>query len=170
MSKYISRLLLSLLLYISLIFSVYSEPYAGFGLSRVDTSTSSGGDTGDANGIVIYGGNRFNQIGFEVGYSDIGDIEVPQSSVVITGNILKIQASFFTGFSEYFQLLAKLGIAIPDIESNLGWSYNDTEPAWAVGMNYQFSERFGFRVEYEQYDDLDGLDLNMLSFSLNTDF
>ena len=170
MNKYINTLLLPLLLCALLPFSARSEPYAGLGISRVDTSTSSGNDTGDANGITIYGGNYFNQIGFEVGYSDIGDIDVPQSSVVITGNILKIQASFFTNFSEDFRLLAKLGIAIPDIENNLGWSYNDTELAWAVGMNYQFSKRLGFRVEYEQYDDLDGLDLNLLSFSLNTNF
>lgn len=170
MNKHISTFLLPLLLCALLPFSSQSEPYAGLGISRVDTSTSNGNDTGDANGITIYGGNHFNQIGFEVGYSDIGDIEVPQSSVVIAGNILKIQASFFTNFSEDFRFLAKLGIAIPDIESNIGWSYNDTELAWALGINYQFSQRLAFRMEYEEYDDMDGLDLNLLTFSLNTSF
>lgn len=150
--------------------SAHAEPYAGLGVSRVDTSTSSGLDTGDANGITLYGGNRFDHYGFEIGYSDLGDIDVPQTPLVITGHILKLQASLFTNVSDDLLLLAKLGIAKPDIESNFGYSYSDTEFAWAVGMNYQFSERLGFRVEYEAYDDMDGLDLNLLSFSLNTTF
>ena len=163
--KYIAVLLLLLLP-----LSVFSEPYAGLGISRVDSSTSSGLDTGDANGILIYAGNKFDQIGYEVSYSDIGEIDVPQSTTIFTGNILKIQASYFTDFSDNFQLFAKLGIAIPDIESNSGWSYNDTEPAWTIGFNHQFHETYNFRIEYEEFDDLNGLNINLLSFSINATF
>lgn len=170
MYKYIKTVQLSLSFLFLFTVSAYAEPYIGFGISRVDSSTTNGADTGDANGIMVYGGNRFDQVGFEISYSDLGDIDVPQSSVVISGNLLKTQASFFAAFSEEFNLLAKLGIAVPDIENDLGWSYNDIELAWAVGMNYKFSQRLAFRMEYEQYDDMDGLDLNLLTFSLNTNF
>ena len=170
MYKYIKDLLLALSLSALVTVSAHAEPYFGLGISRVDSSTTSNADTGDANGIMLYGGNRFDTIGFEISYSDLGDIDVPHTSLVISGNLLKIQASFNTTFSDTFNLFAKLGIAIPDIKSNFGWSYNDTELAWALGMNYQFSQRFAFRIEYEEYNDMDGLDLNLLTFSLNTNF
>lgn len=170
MYKQSKIVLLTLLLGVFVISSIHAEPYVGFGISRVDSSATNGSDTGDANGIMIYAGNRFDESGFEVSYSDLGDIDVPQTSNVISGNLLKIQATFMTTFSEEFNLLGKLGVAVPDIETNTGWSYNDIELAWAVGMNYQFAQSLAFRVEYEQYDDMDGLNLNLLTFSLNTNF
>lgn len=151
--------------------STLADSYIGLGVSRVDSKASSGGfDTGDANGITVYGGQRFGQMGFEIGYSDVGDIDVPGTSFVITGNIVKIQASFITDPAKEFQVFANLGIAIWDLSSSVGVSDNDTEFAWMVGMNYQFSNQWAFRADYEAYSDLSGLDMNLLTLSINTKF
>ena len=150
---------------------VLSASYFGAGVSRVDASASSGGaDAGDANGFTIYGGQRMGNLGFEVGYLDVGDIDVPGSSIVITGSLLKFYGTFSTNASDNIVLFANAGIAVTDLKNNAGGKHDDSEFALMLGFDYKFSKQLAFRVDYENYNDLGGIDLNLLTFSLNHQF
>jgi len=149
-------------------FPAHSRPYIGLGLSRVSSSVpSAGSGTYDANGVYAYVGNRLNEFGFEFGYLDVGKVDMVPTTTVITGNLLKIQMSYFVDLSGEFQLVGKFGLVVPHLQTNTGgWNYNMIRPAWSVGMNYNFSERTAGRVEYEQHK-FDPLEMNMLTFSIN---
>ncbi|MDH5413900.1 MAG: porin family protein [Flavobacteriaceae bacterium] len=145
--------------------------YFGAGVARVDVSnTADGSDAGDANGLILYAGKRLGHIGFELNYFDVGDIDVPNSSVVISGRMTRILASLSTDPSKELVLFLNFGVAISDLKDSLGTTHTDTETTIMPGINYSISSNYSVRADYTQYEDLTGVDFDIISFSVNRSF
>ena len=117
----------------------------------------------------IFGGYQFNRnFALELAYAELGKVNA--SGVVATvpqsGNwkarSWDMMAVGIMPLSEQFSLLGKLGVALWRLDSTLTptgigsvqQSPSGTSATYAVGGQYDFTQRVGMRVEWQKYKDI----------------
>ena len=151
--------------------------YAGIGGGAYGVESGEFDDSAPTMGLI--GGYRINQyVAFEASYLRMFTAEdaIGGSAVELDGDVWGLSTTLSYPLADRFQAFGRLG-----------WSYYDTtmeidgvnervklndygdDFAWAVGGNYDISDRLGLRAEYGQIAIDDG-DTDFLSLSLTYGF
>jgi len=103
--------------------------------------------------IGVFGGYQFHKnFGAEVGYTDLGETSAPGfASAGVTGFELVGVGRF--PISERFSLYGKLGFFRWDVDS-AGQSDSGSDLTYALGVQWNFTKRLGFRAQYQVYKDV----------------
>lgn len=137
--------------------------YFGVGMAQVNASVSGLGDLGDDNGIKIYGGTRDGNFGWEVTYQDFGDIDV--AGLVLSGETLNLSMLGYIPMGQTFDLFGKLSLLTWNLDLS-GLTDSGVDLGYGFGGQVNVAKNMSFRVEYELYNDLSGIDYDLLSFSV----
>lgn len=152
-----------------------SNVYLGAGIGQMKAKDACNGvgpgvscDDSDT-AYRIFGGYRFNRnLAAEVGYAELG--KVTASGLVLgvpaSGNwkarAWDIVAVGMIPLSEQFSLLGKLGVALWRLDASLtatgigsgSLSPTGTNLTYGVGGQYDFTNKVGMRVEWQDYKDI----------------
>ena len=136
----------------------------------------------------IFGGYQFNRnFAAELAYAELGKVNASGviASVPQSGNwkarSWDIMAVGIMPLSEQFSLLGKLGVALWRLDSTLTptgigavqQSPTGTSATYAVGGQYDFTQKVGMRVEWQKYKDVGndaGVKSDIAVFSLGALF
>jgi len=145
----------------------------GFGQTSVDLecdlNISCNADDSDT-GFKIFGGYQFNpNFALEVAYLDLGEAKLSgtdsflgstTATIEVSGFNFAVVGSFPVG--ERFELMAKAGLFRWDLDANASSSVfgsgseSETgfDPMFGIGASFNFTSKFGVRVEYEKFLDV----------------
>ena len=118
-------------------------------------------DSGTAFGV--FGGYQVNKyFGAELGYTDLGKTTASGggASADIKAKGFELLAVGTFPLNEQFSLYGKLGFYRWDVDASAsgpGGSFSDsatgTDLTYALGVQYNFTKKFGVRAQYQQYKD-----------------
>ena len=134
--------------------------YIGFSLGTVDDDVLSESDTG----FKYYAGLTLNNnLGFEVSYVDLGQY--------IDGTLaqygIAFQAVGYFPVSNSFNLIGKVGIFSWTVDVDGFYAYDDgNDLTYGFGVQYDFDNRISIRGEWEQFSDVAGGDITLVSAGL----
>lgn len=126
----------------------------GIGYAFIDDSTNVGGtrlsiDDEDI-GWKLYGGMMItDNFGFEVGWTDLGDMNQNGVDLETEGFVAAGLAAL--PLTEDFSLYAKAGVFSWDQDINTV-SHDGVDPMYGLGARLRFMDQFHVRVEWEQFD------------------
>jgi OmpA-OmpF porin, OOP family len=121
------------------------------GVSCDDTDTALG----------VFGGYQFNKyIGAELGYTDLGKFTASglglSSEAKAKGFEVLAVGTFPIG--EKFSIYGKLGFFRWDLDTSgsgsVSQSESGTDVTYALGVQYNFTKKFGVRAQYQLYKDI----------------
>ncbi len=161
-----------------------SESLLGVGLP-VTSFSKDDSDTG----YKLFGAYQFNEnFALEGGYFDLGEFGYMATTApagTLGGDIavsgLNVDAVGILPFTENFSLLGRIGLVYAEAEDSFdgtgsvnmldsSFSESDTNYKYGAGLQYDFTQSFGIRVESERYriDDAVGNkgDIDLLSLGL----
>jgi OOP family OmpA-OmpF porin len=133
---------------------------AGLGYFSVDTGGFDGSDTS----WKVFGGYRMNQyFAAELEYIDGGSPDDRGFEVSVDGFNASVLGSW--PFSEQFSAFAKLGMLFWDAEAQGFGDDSGEDFSWGIGADFNFTENFTVRGEYQMFDieDTDTVDNLALS-------
>ena len=147
--------------------------YAGanVGQSSIDLCGSIvvAGCDDDDTGWKIYGGYDINPyFGVEAGYADLGEFTATIPGITATGEYdgIFIDAKGSLPIGDAFSVFAKLGVLFWDVEGSgaaSGYSEDGSDLSYGLGAQYMFTNQFGGRVEWQQFQDVDDDDVELWS-------
>jgi OOP family OmpA-OmpF porin len=136
--------------------------YGGLGLGRSKTDVNAGAVSGDdtTNAWKGFAGYQFNRyFAVEGGYLDLGRASATGPAGAVSTDSTAWQASLVGSLplSQQFAFTGKLGVARTDTDMSgivggapLATSDRTTEPAYGLGLRYDFTKAFGVRGEWER--------------------
>jgi len=163
--------------------------YAGIGAGHSDQKDACDDISGSCDetdlGWKIFGGYQFNSnFSAEAGYVDLGETD---ADTVISGISISAEAEV-TGFflagiaawpiNDSFSIYGKLGAIYWDVDTKAsggGISVSEDESGtdflFGIGAQYNFTNNFGVRAEWERFNDVgnsdtDESDIDLISASL----
>ena len=142
---------------------------ANFGQSSIDLCSGLAvtGCDDDDSGWKAYGGYDVNPyLAAEAGYADLGDFNVSAGGNTITGEYdgMFIDAKGSLPIGDAFSVFAKLGVLFWDVEGSnaaAGYSEDGSDLSYGLGAEYMFTSQFGGRAEWQQFQDVDGDDVEL---------
>lgn len=153
---------------------------AGVGLTTMDICDDLGGlgftncDDEDT-GIKIFGGYKFNpNFGVEASWVDLGEVSVagPGGSASVAVDGFGLAAVGMIPLNERFGVFGKVGLYMWDVSGGglaTGISDDGSDIMFGAGVNWNLTDRFGLRAEWERFD-IDGDDVDFLSIGAQLNF
>lgn len=148
----------------------------GSGLTVLGATQSSLSTEDTDTGFKVYGGYRFNRyLGVEVGYADLGSFSATRNVTAPAAGSLKAETSVSGIFgqavgllplSQRFSLLGTAGLYANEVKTDVtssggvvligsrSASHSDVNLKLGVGAGYDFTDKFGVRLEWERFFDL----------------
>jgi opacity protein-like surface antigen len=152
-----------------------SAPSSDNGIISVPSTSKDSDEKDRSIGALV--GYRFNRyVAAEIGYADFGDAAVsehyrlpedlfpvgaPEITRNFTANISgpTLSALGIWPFRERFDVFLRAGLLFADqqvrVENNKPENYADTVWVGGIGGDYQFSDRWSARLEYQRTDEID---------------
>lgn len=129
--------------------------YVGFSLGSADDDVLSESDTG----YKLFGGYTANQyLGVEIAFVDLGEYE--------NGLLEQYGVAFdvvgYLPVTNNFNVLGKLGMFAWTVDVG-PFSNDGTDLTYGLGVQYDFTNRLSFRGEWEEFADISGGDVSLLS-------
>ncbi|MFK5947365.1 MAG: outer membrane beta-barrel protein [Methylococcales bacterium] len=134
--------------------------YMGFSIGSADDDVLSESDTG----FKYYAGLTLNKnLGFELSYVDLGQY--------LDGTLEQYGIAFqvvgYLPVSTNFNLIGKAGIFSWTVDDDTFYAYNDgNDLTYGLGVQYDFDNRISIRGEWEQFSDVAGGDVSLVSAGL----
>lgn len=125
--------------------------YIGAGLGRVDVNDSDFEDE-DTSAKVYLGGKFGPYLGVEASVNDFGDSSTDVSEWELNGTTLALVG--FLPFNERVALFLKLGNLWWEADASLAGADDDfdgSERFGGIGAQFNFTDNFAMRLEYERY-------------------
>lgn len=133
---------------------------AGIGSFGLDFDLGDGDDfSGDDTSFKVLGGWNFNQfVGGELEYIDGGSPEDWGVGIDVSGWNFSLKGTY--PFTEQFNAFAKVGLIAWEVDA-AGASDDGNDFSWGIGGGYEFTDNFGARIEYQNFEieDTDTADL-----------
>jgi OOP family OmpA-OmpF porin len=111
----------------------------------------------------VFGGYQFNKyFGGELGYTDLGKTQASGlgASADIKAKAFELLAVGTFPITEQFSIYGKLGFFRWDVDASasgpgggVSQSESGTDLTYALGVQYNFTKKFGVRAQYQQYKD-----------------
>lgn len=126
-------------------------------------------------GFKVFGGYKANEnFAIEGLWADLGEVSIsgPGGAGTVEVDGFGLAAVGILPLNEQFGIFGKLGIYRWDASGGgdlAGAGDDGTDLMFGAGVNWNFTERFGLRVEWERYD-IDGDDVDFLSLGLQFNF
>ena len=124
---------------------------SGPGVSCEDTDTAFG----------VFGGYQFNKyFGAELGYTELGKVTASGSGInaELKAKGFELLAVGTFPINEQFSVYGKLGLFAWDVDASASGfgseSETGTDVTYALGVQYNFTKKFGVRAQYQQYKDV----------------
>ena len=151
------------------------KPYAGISLANSE------GDLLDSTSTFkVFGGGRAENLAIELAYVDLGDVTVtgPGGTASIDASGLEASVAGFWPVGGNFELFAKGGLFAwsVDVSATLvGFGFiagtdSGTDLTFGVGGQFRVSDTVAVRVEYQQFNDVSGIDYDYLSAGISASF
>lgn len=103
--------------------------------------------------IGVFGGYQFHKyFGAELGYTDLGQASAPGAGDAKAKGFELSGVGTFP-ITERFSIYGKLGFFRWDVDAS-GQSASGTDLTYAVGVQWNFTKRFGLRAQYQMYKDV----------------
>ena len=103
--------------------------------------------------LGIFGGYQFHKnFAAELGYTDLGKASAPGFADAEASGFELVGVGSFP-LTERFSLYGKLGFFRWDVDSG-GQSDSGTDLTYALGVQWNFTKRLGFRAQYQVYKDV----------------
>jgi OOP family OmpA-OmpF porin len=140
-----------------------ADNYIGGAFGSTDPDVD-GYDSSDT--LKIFGGQRFGNIGYEVGYHDFDrfDRSGSPSGEHNTGSALEASVVGYLPLNNKFDLFGKVGMAAwsLDVNDNTGTIFTDDgiDLTYGVGAQFKPMDNLSLRVEYQIMNDVSGADLS----------
>ena len=134
--------------------------YIGFSIGSADDDVLSESDTG----FKFFGGYTLNNnIGFEIAFVDLGQY--------VDGMLDQYGVAFevvgYLPLSSNLDLMAKVGMFAWTVDVDTYYAYDDgTDLTYGLGVQYDLNNRLFVRGEWEQFSDVAGGDVSLLSAGL----
>jgi OOP family OmpA-OmpF porin len=154
---------------------------AGAGITTVDVCDDINGafpglscDDEDT-GFKIFGGYKANEhFAIEALWADLGEVSVsgPGGSLSLSVDGFGAAAVGILPLNEKFGLFGKIGMFMWDISGGglaSGASDDGTDIMFGAGVNWNLTQKFGLRAEWERFD-VDGDDVDFLSIGAQFNF
>lgn len=144
-----------------------ADNYVGGGFGTTDPDV---GGFDDSDTLRIFGGQRFGNFGYEIGYQSFDKFELPGSPVAerVEGSSLDGTVVGYLALNKMFDLYGKVGLALWDLENkdNTGASFSDdgVDLTYGVGAQFKPIDNLSLRVEYTIINDAGGADLSTTMF------
>ena len=134
--------------------------YFGFSLGSADDDVLSESDTG----FKFFAGHTLNKyLGIELSYVDLG--QYLDGSLEQYG--IAFQAIGYLPVSSNFNLIGKVGIFSWTVDVDGFYAYDDgNDLTYGLGVQYDFDNRISIRGEWEQFFDVAGGDVSLVSAGL----
>lgn len=153
---------------------------AGVGYSDIDICNGvPGGVSCDDNdtGWKLYGGYSFNDnIAVELGWVNLGEATVSGGGLNASAEADGWELSVLLGgkVTQNLSLYGKLGAFRWDVDakSNFGLSGSDsgTDAVYGLGARYDFTPTAGMRLQWDRFNDVGDVDIDLWSVSLEFRF
>jgi OOP family OmpA-OmpF porin len=146
--------------------------YVGLGLGAANDVVLEQNSTG----VKLFGGYNFNRyIGLEIAYVNLGDNYCcDQFGNPITQDGVSYELAGYLPISPTIDLFAKAGMYNWTVSTSnsyyYGYTYyysstSGTDPVYSVGITSQLNQKFSIRGEYQNFTNILGGDVNMVSVS-----
>lgn len=133
--------------------------YGGLGIGQSEFKDGCTGLTGcddKDTAFNIFGGYQFNQnLGAELGYTDLGEVSAAGAGVEAKG--FELTAVGTLPINQQFAVYGKLGFYRWDVDASApGASFSETgtDPTYGVGVKYNLTRNFALRAHWQRYQDL----------------
>ena len=171
MNRYITQIkVTALTAMLSCSYGVSAAPYVGFSIGQAtiddacDDINIPGVSCDDSDtSFKIYGGSKVNKnFGFEIAYVDMGQAELTDGVTTIkyeaTG--FNFSALGIIPVSNNVDIFGKAGLMLWDAEASISAPFNvseddnGTDITFGVGINFNASEKFAIRAEFEKFNNV----------------
>jgi len=147
--------------------------YAGVGVGQamIDEGPIDEDDTA----YQVFGGYQATRhFGFELGYTDFGEIEDSINGVDgrLEADTVSLTAVGTLPFTSNFSGYGRVGFHHWDAEAELGGVRADadgTDPVYGLGVQYRFNDSLALRGEYSRFE-MDDVDVDLAQVQLRYDF
>jgi len=147
--------------------SMAADNYVGGGFGTTDPDV---GSFDDSDTLRIFGGQRFGNLGYEVGYQSYDKFKLPGSLVNerVEGSSLDGTVVGYLPLGKQFDLFGKVGLAFWDLENkdDTGATFSDDgiDLTYGIGAQFKPMDNLSLRVEYTIINDASGADLSSTMF------
>ncbi len=121
----------------------------------------------------VYGGYRFNEWGSaQIGWVDLGELDAAGGASVEADGF-EISAVGRVPVTPNFDVFGKVGAFAWSTDVNGGLPVaddDDVDAMYGIGAEYKFANNLGVRLEWEQFADVGGADVDMISAGVSVDF
>lgn len=120
-----------------------------------------------ASALKLFGGYQFNKnLAAEAAFVDLGEFDALGLPNALEQYGLAFQVVGLVPIGQRGAFFGKAGLFLWDVDF-LGTTVDDgTSAAFGVGGEFDFSERWGARIEWERFNDISGGDVDLISGSV----
>lgn len=120
----------------------------------------------DDSGTKLLGGYQFNEhFGVEGAFVDLGDFDIPNSTLTLSQDGVTIQAVGRYSLGDRFSVFGKAGFFRWDVETATA-DDDGTDGTFGFGGEYRLNDNWALRAEWERFSDVSGGDVDMISFGV----
>ena len=137
-------------------------PYFGASIGSADDDVFNETDTG----LKLFGGYNFNSnLGVEVAYVDLGEYR----GGTFEQDGISVEAVGYLPIADNIDVFGKLGMFSWDV-STPTVSDDGNDLTYGLGLNFQMNSQIGVRAEWQNYEDISGGDVSLISDGVSLSF